>query len=128
MAVAWDDERRATALLRLLGPFADRNASHSLLRTYAGSVAHFLGILAGCLRRYDEADAHFEAAARRNQAMGALPALCRTRFEHGRMLRRRGRKTDQKRAAALLQEAFASARALGLGGLEAEIRGLGAGG
>ena len=82
-----------------------------------GSAAHFLGILATAAGRYDEADAHFTAAAERNRALGALTALARTECEHAKTLIMRNDAGDAERAAALLDSAEAAANRLGMGPL-----------
>ena len=122
VAAGRGDVRRCRALYQLLEPFAERNAAHTLLRTYAGSTAHFLGTLAAVLRRPEESARHFEEALQKNAALGARPALVRTQFEYGRLLAGRSRRTDTRRGLEMLQQAAISATAMGLGGLAGRIQ------
>jgi hypothetical protein len=84
----------------------------------AGSVAHYLGLLATTLARFDEAEGHFTAASATHAHLGAPPWLARTRLEWARMLVGRGGCGDAERARELLTQALATARELGLAGVE----------
>lgn len=108
------DTRRAATLYEQLHPFAHRNIVHNLLRTYAGSVSHHLGLLAAAMGRQGQAARHFEDALEMNARMGVRPILARTQYEYARMLLDRGRAGDQRRAAALLDQALACSEELGL--------------
>ena len=83
-----------------------------------GAVAHYLGLLAATLDRFDEAEAHFAAAAATHERFGAPAWLARTRCEWAAMLSRRGGPGDAERARHLLDQALATARELGLASLE----------
>jgi tetratricopeptide (TPR) repeat protein len=114
------DAPRAAVLIEMLRPFATRNAVHDLLRVHAGSVAHYLARLAVTRAQWTDATTWFEQALEQNAAMGALPALTRTRHEYARMLVRRGQKRDLPRARAFLVAALADADALGFRRLRGE--------
>jgi hypothetical protein len=124
IAAASGSARPCRALYALLEPFAGANAAHALLRTYGGSTAHYLGLLAAALRRPEDAAAHFETALERNAAMRARPALVRTQLELGRLLAARNRKADERRGREMLEHALAAAEEIGLDGLASQIRAL----
>ena len=65
-------------------PWRDMRQSSS------GSVARPLGSLAGLLRRFEEAERHFETALEIHRRMGALPWLAYTQHDFARMLLARG--------------------------------------
>jgi hypothetical protein len=81
-------------------------------------VSFHLGLLAGFLGRFDDAERHFAAAAAEHQRIGAPTYLARTRLEWARMLLARGDAGDEARARTLLTEASAVAEELGLLGVE----------
>jgi DNA-binding SARP family transcriptional activator len=103
----------AATLYEHLVPYADRVAV-----TYAelsiGAVARPLGILAALLGRWDEAEAHFEAAIALNAKIRARPWIARTQAGYAEMLRARAAPGDAERAALLLAEAAETRRALGV--------------
>ena len=86
-----------------------------------GSAAGYLGLLATAMSRWEAAEEHFTAALEANTRLGARAFLARTQQEYARLLIRRGRATDRSRAWALLGQAEATARALGLVALGQEI-------
>jgi class 3 adenylate cyclase/tetratricopeptide (TPR) repeat protein len=91
---ALGDRRRAARLYELLLPYADRNVLVARLPLGTlGSAAHHLGLLAATLSRWDEAAAHFDAAAQAHERMGAATLLARSRDHHERAWR-----TAQSRA------------------------------
>lgn len=49
-----------------------------------GSASHYLGLLAATTGRWDDAAAHFEAAIRAHEGMGAAPLLERSRDQRVR--------------------------------------------
>jgi tetratricopeptide (TPR) repeat protein len=111
-----EDRRRAALLYDLLAPFAELVALHDLLRTFAGPVASVLGELATLLERWEIGIAHFEKAIAKSEAMGALHSLLGSRAGLARLLRRRGRPADRRRAEALVKEVEQGAAALGIQG------------
>jgi class 3 adenylate cyclase/tetratricopeptide (TPR) repeat protein len=108
------DEVSAGRIYAMFAPYAGQAAASGVL--FFGAVDHYLGLLAGVMGRFDEAEAHFAAAERFHDDMGARPWLARTRLEWGRLLQRRG---EASRARRLLQQALASATELGQGSVEA---------
>jgi hypothetical protein len=102
----------------LLLPFADRNA-FTPPGACIGSVARLLGIVAGCMGRWTDADRHFEQAFERNSTMGARPWAARTSCDWAEMLVRGGR--NWERARELLGHALVTARDLGMAALEERV-------
>ena len=113
-----DDARRADELYALLRP----HAGTSILMPDAwgcfGSVDRTLGVLATTQRRWDSAEAHFEAALALDERMGARTWLVRTQLGYAQMLLIQG---DRERAHGLLTEAAASVGELGLTGLAPRV-------
>ncbi len=79
-----------------------------------GSASFYLGLLASVTSRWAEAGDHFETAIAAHDRLGARPLLARTRYEYARMLLARGQAADRSRALGLLDQALASARAIGM--------------
>jgi tetratricopeptide (TPR) repeat protein len=107
------DKPRAAVLHRLLEPFADRCVVN-LNVLCMGSAARTLGVLATVLERWDDAEAHFEAALEANARIRGTLWVAHTRCGYADMLLRRGRPGDRDRALELLAEAEACAGALSL--------------
>lgn len=114
VAAALGDTRRAALLYNLLHPFAGRLLTLAYNVVCLGSTAHWLGLLAGTLRRWDAAAAHFEAAIETNARVGARPYLARSQHEYARMLIERNDLDDKEKARTLLTEATATYRELGM--------------
>ena len=113
------DRRGVSALYELLAPFGDQ-----FMFAYGGgwgAVAHFLGLLATTLDRFDEAEDHFATAVRTHERIPAPIWLARTHCEWAAMLLRRGSPGDTERANVLLDQALATARELGLTRLEQRV-------
>ncbi len=72
------------------------------------------GRAATLLRRWDEAEAHFDAAVELATAEELQPALARTLLERGAMYRQRGRRGDRARAATTLVRAAEMCSTLGM--------------
>ena len=113
------DRRGAAVLHGLLAPYGDQ-----FVFAYGGAwgaVAHYLGLLAGTLDRFDEAETHFAAAAATHERFGAPAWVARTRCEWAAVLLRRGVPGDAQRAHHLLDQALATARELGLASVERRV-------
>jgi class 3 adenylate cyclase len=110
------DITRAAELSTMLAPYADQLAA--VAGTLGGSLAHYLGMLAGTRSRFDEAEAYFASAAGTHDRMKAPAWLARTRLEWARMLLTRRQPGDIDRARDLLGQALETARELGLGNVE----------
>jgi tetratricopeptide (TPR) repeat protein len=107
------DTDSASVLYRMLLPWAALNAVDQA-EGVRGAVSRYLGLLATTTGRWQEAETHFEAALAMNTRMGARPWLAYTQRDYAGMLRARGSRGDRGRADALLDEALASFRELGL--------------
>ena len=86
-----------------------------------GAAARFLGMLATTMGRWDEAEAHSQAALALNTRMGARPWLAHTQHQYAVLLLARNQLGDDGKAAALLDEALATACDLGMRALEERI-------
>ncbi|MBD0349508.1 MAG: AAA family ATPase, partial [Thermoleophilia bacterium] len=102
------DREAAAALYELLLPWEHSTAT-DLPEGSLGSVARGLGLLAGTLGRYDEAERHFRVAADVNARLRSPVWLAYTRHDHGRLLIQRG---ELGAAEALFAEALEAARSL----------------
>ncbi|WP_298831888.1 AAA family ATPase [uncultured Piscinibacter sp.] len=89
-----------------------------------GSADRLLGSLATVMGRWDEAQAHFEAALAADSAAGSRVWVAHGHHRYAWMLQRRARKGDARRALALLEVALAESTALGLQALTPRIRAL----
>ena len=108
------DVRRAQTLFDLLLPYAGRNIVVGNSVGCAGSASHYLGHLAATMSRWEDAEAHFEAALQFNARMGARPWLAHTQHEYAEMLLARGRPGDREKALELLDRASDTAQELGM--------------
>jgi tetratricopeptide (TPR) repeat protein len=125
VAVFLGDVERASRLYELLLPYAGRTGV-SAPDDCSGAVSRSLGVLAAALGRVDDATRHFEEALATNARMRARPWLAETQHDYARMLLRRDGPGDRERARTLLDEALATARALGMAGLERKVEEVGA--
>ena len=79
-----------------------------------GASGRYLGQLATLLGRLEEAEAHFEAAHRMHERMGAPGWLAHGQVDHARMLLARDGPGDAARAEDLVAAARQAYRALGM--------------
>jgi predicted ATPase/DNA-binding CsgD family transcriptional regulator len=114
VATALGDAPRAELLYRLLAPYAGRNLLAGTSIACFGAADAVLGSLSATLRRWDEAQRHFEAALGMNERQGARPALAHTRQQYAQMLLARASGDDRALATALLDAAAADAAVLGM--------------
>ncbi|HEY5869742.1 MAG TPA: response regulator transcription factor, partial [Candidatus Tectomicrobia bacterium] len=89
-----------------------------------GATAHYLGLLATTLCRWEEAQRHFTAALAMNARMGAKPALAHTQYAYAKMLLARQPPDDGTPAMALLDEALTLSLELGMRTLEDRVAAL----
>jgi DNA-binding CsgD family transcriptional regulator len=108
------DAIRGAVLYEVMRPYDGRIIVHGSAEVCRGPVAHYLGLLAATARRWEDASAHFEAAARLAGRMGARPALARALEAHAAALLTRRRREDRLRAHRLLSQALAIYGELGL--------------
>jgi class 3 adenylate cyclase len=88
------------------------------------SVSFHLGLLSAFLGRFVAAEEHFSQAVTDHEGIGAPTYLARTRLEWARMLLARRGPGDEARAHTLLIDASATARELGLHGVERDAAAL----
>jgi class 3 adenylate cyclase len=110
---------RAGELYELLTPFSGQLAI-SGAGVY-GSIDWALGVLATTLERYEQATAHFAAAAEIEERLGAPLFLARTRAGWARALIARGRPEELDRARFMLERAEDTAQRLGAEGITREV-------
>lgn len=99
------DQPRAAILYERLLPYADQNVTAVPGLACIGPAAFQLGCLATVLERWAAAADHFDAAARRNHAMGGLPYAAHAQRHHAAMLLRQwedGHANDLATAAELV--------------------------
>jgi DNA-binding CsgD family transcriptional regulator len=113
------DVEFAAELYPELLPHAGSNVMVGHLVTCYGAADRYLGMLAGVLGEWTQAEAHFEAALELNRRLGARTWLAHTSFEYARMLLARRPGRDRTRATALLGEAMSLAEPIGLNSLAA---------
>jgi DNA-binding CsgD family transcriptional regulator len=121
LCAALDDHRRAARLYELLQPYAGRVIVVGGAVLCYGAADRYLGLLAGTLGRWADAEAHFIRAIELNARITARPYVAHTRYELARMLLVRQVPGDQERATALLQQAGDAARELGMARLSAQV-------
>jgi len=118
------DAARAATLYRLLAPFDGRNIVIGPNIACYGAAARHLGMLAGAMQRWTDAERHFEAALEMNARQGARPWLAHTQHQFAAMLLARGRTEDRTKIVGLLDEAVAASQALGMQALAARAAAL----
>jgi DNA-binding CsgD family transcriptional regulator len=118
------DAERAAELYAFLAPYDGRNIVAGPNIACAGAVGRHLGMLAATMKRWTDAERHFDAALEMNARQGAQPWLAHTREAYAKMLLARGGAEDRDRAAALLDGALDIARAIGMHALAERARAL----
>jgi tetratricopeptide (TPR) repeat protein len=99
----------AQVLYESLLPYARRTMiTGSLGGTSLCAVAHYLGLLAAVLSRWDEAVSHLEVALQLNAALGNAYHAGRTRYAYASVLLARNRDDDWDHARMLLKDAVAT--------------------
>jgi|GEM_PF-133223 len=95
------DKARCRVLYEFLEPYAGRNANVGGIASW-GSVSEFLGILAACLNRFDDAGRHFEEAISGYRSNGWTPLVAHAQAEYAAALaaERDLEKLDQARLHA----------------------------
>ena len=107
----------AEALYRLLSPYMHCNIVAPPLIACYGATARHLGMLATTMRRWDEAERHFEISLESNARQGGRPWIAHTQHAFAAMLLARARREDVDRALVLNAEAIGTARDLGMNAL-----------
>jgi class 3 adenylate cyclase/DNA-binding CsgD family transcriptional regulator/tetratricopeptide (TPR) repeat protein len=112
------DARRAATLYQLLLPHNGYTVVVGAAEICYGAAAHYLGLLATTMERWEDAVQHFEDALAMNARMGARPWLAHTQHQYAVMLLARNQPGDRDKAVSLLHEALITARGLGMHALE----------
>jgi DNA-binding CsgD family transcriptional regulator/tetratricopeptide (TPR) repeat protein len=110
-----DDREAAGRIYPILAPLAPCNLTYGGNYMSRGSAAHYLGMLASTLTRYDDAERHFTDALAMNARMEMPPFVARTQFAYAAMLLGRRGAGDVERAHVLAEHALETTRELGLG-------------
>jgi class 3 adenylate cyclase len=110
-----EDRENAAVVYDLLLPFEGQivTVGYGVVISF-GSVAHYLGLLATTLERFDEASRHFAEALAAHTRIGALPLAAHTQHADARMLVERGGPEDSRKALELVNRALATAQELGM--------------
>ena len=128
VCAALGDHRRAAILYGLLEPYAGRViVAAAGAGMCLGGLSRSLGLLAGIVGRRDESERHFADALALHVRMRARTWVALTLYDHAFILLRRGDPSDRRRAEKLAAQALATARELGMSGLQEKIRLLGLG-
>ncbi|HXH13179.1 MAG TPA: AAA family ATPase [Alphaproteobacteria bacterium] len=124
VCVALGDVHRAAILYQLLQPYAGYTIVAGPTVACYGAAERYLGMLAAAMRRWAEAQRHFEAALAMNARMEAKPWLAHTQYHYAKMLLARGQPDDCQQAAALLEAAITTGQELGMRALEQRVTAL----
>jgi hypothetical protein len=116
VAVATGNAQAADRLYSALAGYRGRLVVWAGANTVTGPVSHYLGILAACLGRLDDAAELLTEAAAWAEETGALPFLAATLAALGDALGRRGQAGDAERAAQHQRRSREIAARLGLSG------------
>jgi DNA-binding CsgD family transcriptional regulator/tetratricopeptide (TPR) repeat protein len=115
------DARRAAMLYQYLLPHDGYTLVVGPTAACYGAAAHYLGLLAATMCRWEEAQRHFAAALAMHARMGAKPALAHTQYAYAKMLLAREQPDDGAPAMALLDAALAISLELGMHTLEERV-------
>jgi DNA-binding NarL/FixJ family response regulator len=111
------DAGRAAVLYAALAPCDGRNIVAPPNVACFGAAARYLGMLAATMKRWPDAERHFEAALEMNARQDARPWLAHTQYQYAVMLLDRKGPGDRERAIALLEGAAAISGELGMAAL-----------
>ena len=109
-----DDTARAAELYQMLLPRDGQCVVVGWANTASGAVSRSLGVLAATMRRWEDAERHFEDALRTNAQIRDKPWLAQTRAQYGAVLLARGAPGDRARALELSQLALDAAQEMGM--------------
>jgi class 3 adenylate cyclase/tetratricopeptide (TPR) repeat protein len=114
VCVRLDDGDSAKRVYDLMLPYQDMAVVAPVATVCCGAAARYLGSLAGVLRDWEAADAHFERALALDESLHAWPWHAHTRYEYAVVLLKRNRKQDRAYATELLASAAATAERFGM--------------
>jgi len=114
--VCWSlgDAARAPELYDMLSPREGQCVVGGWAVETTGAASRSLALLAATMRRWQDAERHFEDALRTNAKLGDKPWLAHTRAQYARMLIDRDGPGDRDKAFRLLTEAIAMYRQIGM--------------
>jgi tetratricopeptide (TPR) repeat protein len=121
-----DAPRHAAALAEIVAPRSEESLIVGLGVAHLGPVSRCLGLLAEAQKERARAARLFEQALLHAQELGAEPWIAAAQADLARVLLASGRKRDAEHARRLLRSATVYGERLGLCGLVAECRMLGA--
>ncbi len=104
------DSARAPELYQMLLPRDGECVVVGWANTGAGAVSRSLALLAATMRRWEDAERHFQDALRTNDQLGDRPWLAQTRAQYAAVLLERGAAGDRERALELVQQALDAAQ------------------
>jgi tetratricopeptide (TPR) repeat protein len=114
--VCWflSDTDRAPELYEMLVPRNGELVTIGWANTSGGPVSRCLGILAATMRRWDDAERHFEDALYTMTEFGDKPWLAQTRAQYAEVLLSRGATGDRERALDLAALALEAGQEMGM--------------
>ncbi len=115
------DKPRAVLLYRSLERFGPYCIYPGGGLCFYGSAARYLGILAATMGDLDLAAGHLEDAVAMDTRTGARTWLAHSQYEYAKLLLTRRAPGDDARAAALIDQALAATREIGMPALEARL-------
>ena len=115
VAARLGDRVAAQAIFELLAPFPAY--CWYVFSMGTGAVAHYLGLLATVLDRYDQADGYFAQALDIHRRLGDPFYVARTQLAWGQMCLERGGPGDAERGVVLVEESRQVAEHFGLRGV-----------
>jgi hypothetical protein len=118
-----EDGVRASLLYEQLLPYADRVVV-APGEMVSGSASVSLGLLATCLRRWSDAERHFQRAIEVNAAMGFRLWQTQAQHDYAVMLLSRDESGDREKGARLTSEALRTAKELDLPALQRRVESL----
>ncbi|MHB8381114.1 MAG: ATP-binding protein [Candidatus Binataceae bacterium] len=113
VAAAMLDTSRAATLYQMLGPYAERNLTLGTVASF-GSGWRYMGILAVCTGRLDEAIDHFGRALAFNRRIGGRPWAAYSGYELAEALVQRNLSDDRGLASGLIQQVTGEAESMGM--------------
>jgi hypothetical protein len=108
------DAPHAATLFAMLAPYRGRTIVAGMGVLCPGSVAHFLGILATRLGRFEDAERCLAEALAAHERIGGVLMCAYTRYEQASLAVARGAPGDEARAAELAAAARRDAEAHGM--------------
>ncbi len=114
IARALDDAPRAAVLYRMFEPYALCEVGVGNAVVCDGSASRSLGELAATMKRWDDAERHFEEALRYNERTAAWPWLAITQLGYARAMYERGHDADSARSRDLVGAAARTFEQLGM--------------